>query len=67
MKKEIVCDRNCPNRSAECKRICEKWQEYEKRHFEEREHRAKNREIDSSYAYYIKEKKERLSKGRLSR
>lgn len=64
MKKEIVCDRNCPNRSAECKRICEKWQEYEKRHFEEREHRAKNREIDSSCAYYIKEKKDRLSRGK---
>lgn len=62
--KEIVCDRNCPNRSAECKRICEKWQEYEKRHFEERERRAKNREMDSSYVYYIKEKKGRLSRGK---
>lgn len=62
--KKIVCDRNCRNRSAECKKPCEKWQEYEKRHFEEREQRTQKREMDSAYAYYIKEKKERLSRGK---
>lgn len=65
MKKEIVCARNCPNRSAECKKTCEKWQEYEKRHFEEREQRVKKSEAEASYSYYIKEKKERLLKGRI--
>lgn len=65
MKKEIVCDRNCPNRSAECKRICDKWQEYEKRHFEEREQRVKKSEAEASYSYYIKDKKDRLSRGRI--
>ena len=24
------CERDCPNRSAECRKTCEPWQEYEK-------------------------------------
>lgn len=36
------CGIKCPDRSAECKLICEEWKVYEKKKFEEYEEREKN-------------------------
>ena len=36
------CGRSCSKRSAECKRTCKEWKDYEKKKFEEYEEREKN-------------------------
>lgn len=33
---KVPCGKLCPDRTAECKKTCPKWQEYEKEYFEKR-------------------------------
>ena len=57
---ESPCKRDCPKRSAECKKICEKWKEYEKEYFErdEEKAKAKQKEVDC-YSFH----REQMAKG----
>lgn len=48
-KERSPCGKFCPERSAECKRTCEKWQEYESKHMAELQERAKEFEREADY------------------
>ena len=59
---ESPCKRDCPNRSAECKKICEKWKEYEKAYFERDEEKAKAKAREQELDYYSFHR-EQMAKG----
>ena len=52
---ECPCKRDCPDRVAGCKTICEKWKEYEKEYFERDKEKAKAREQELDYYSFHRE------------
>lgn len=62
--KKPPCDPNCQERTAECKKTCPRWQEYETEHMQELKERAENYERNTDYFAHLSAQVERKKKRR---
>lgn len=59
------CDKNCPDRSAECHSRCEKWLEYEKARNEEYARRAEEKQKEGILYQIERDRKRDIALGRM--
>lgn len=61
------CQKNCPNRNAECHTKCEKWLAYEKARNEEYERKGKEKEQDRVLYELERDRKRDIALGRMKK